>query len=705
MSEQIGIDPILPHGLMLANQTVQKPYAKDPLGDRYTVLFGTTNRTYNVNVSYGADAPFTLADYEAHLTRTSALRHPCLIGYFACGENEDVVWIRSEHADGVPDWVTTSVTPDGLPAEGQSDEDVHFPTLRALMDGAGEQISQKDRNLIIGDLAEAIAYLHEHDSYAGVLTPETIFLEKAPKRSELIARLRFYAWPETTTPQHQWDDLRQAGELILLLLSASQPTRLSRLDKALVAFAKNLLASDSVIDGQTFYETVCDILEEHGDFHKPRTEKRVPSYAADGSELQPFAVPNKIEAAKKEGSKRHHSPRRRHRNKSKSRHFDSNSATGQMVSAVFRGLLIFAGIVGVGFGVYYSMRYSDERRRENTRISSSMRYSAISIIEDEEEQTKVAQLPADIRDYTPEQLQLASGQGNAIATARLAILTLSENPTDAEVQAEAASILSPHMSRLEIIAANDPIAAYWCAYVQLLGIDASADSDQAVARLNQAIAGGMSDAHILLGDWLAKRAPKGSPENDRQAMQHWRTAYGRPTKWTSTHLDAIARIIVFIRSNRGYKLDDAELGELIVHAATAGYLDAMLLVSECYDSGLLLEKNASTALSWLRRIIAHAGIKDAMRAETQRRMADMFAEGRGTPPSLSAARIWYERAAKLGNRQAMLTLAEFCETGRGHEGDKRSPEEARYWRNQAESAPLPPPSDTLPSRLIFPPVL
>ena len=73
-------------------------------------------------------------------------------------------------------------------------------------------------------------------------------------------------------------------------------------------------------------------------------------------------------------------------------------------------------------------------------------------------------------------------------------------------------------------------------------------------------------------------------------------------------------------------------------------------------------------------------------------LPDMFAEGRGTPPSLSAAQIWYERAAKLGNQKAMLTLAEFYETGRGNEDGKADPDEARSWRDRARSAQQLPPA-------------
>lgn len=694
MSEQIGIKPALPHNLLLANQTVLKRIAVDPLGDRYTVLFGTTNRIYDINVAYGPDAPITLADFEAYLSRTSHLRHPCLIAYFACGENENVTWIRSEHSEGVPDWVTASAYLIAPHAKEEEIKDVFFPTVQTLIDASDRKIAQKDCNHIIGDLAEAIAYLHKHNSHAGILTPETVFLNKTIKQNELIARLRFYAWPKATTPECQANDLRQAADFILLLLTVSESKRPARLNKALTDFAQTLKNAEKTIDGQAFYETICEIFEENGAFHTPRLEKNPPLGFAPDSESQSLITSDTAS----QNRVRQRSPRRRYRHKQGKKRFDANSATGQMVIAIIHTGLMFAGIAGTGIGVYFGMRYLDERQRKNTLISSSERYSAISIIEDEAEQAEKAQLPADIRDYTLEQLQFASGTGNATATARLAVLTLAENPADADIRAEAASVLSPHISRLEVAAINDPVAAYWCGYVKLLGLDADAAADAAVEYLNQAVNKDFTDAHILLGDRLAAGPSDAAQENDRLAMQHWKAAYGRPTQWTSTQTDAIARMIAFIRFRRGFKPDDDELGELILHAATAGYLDAMLLVSECYDSGLLVKEAPSTALFWLRRIAAHASATDVVRAEAQRRMADMFAEGRGTPPSLSAARIWYERAAKLGNQKAMLTLAEYCDTGRGTEDNKQTPREAQYWRDQARSA-QPPPPIILPSRL------
>lgn len=360
------------------------------------------------------------------------------------------------------------------------------------------------------------------------------------------------------------------------------------------------------------------------------------------------------------------------------------------MAACFRMGLMFAGIVGVGLAVYFGMKHIDHRRRANTLITTAQRYSAISIIEDESEKVEMGAFPEDVLDYTPEQLKTASEKGDAVARARLAILALEENPADPGLKTVADAILDPLMSRLEVEALSNPVAAYWYGYVRLLGICSEPDSVEATSYLRRAIENGCADAGILMGDWLANRNPKGNAEDDRQAMQQWREAFGIPEKWTRTQVDAITRIIAFVRQRRGVKDDDAELAKLLTQAAMAGHLDAMMLVSELHDSGKILENSPSTALSWLRRVTSNGTTPDVMRAEAQRRMAEMFAAGRGTPASLSAARIWYERAAKLGNKAAMLTLAEFCESGNGADDGKRNYDEARYWRDKAASVILPP---------------
>ena len=694
MSDDKQSSPSLHRGSMLGNQTVRDFVGTDMLGDRYAVVFGSTNRLYDVNISSGLDGQLRLSDYEALLGRVSALRHPCLIPYFACGEDGGIAWIRSEHSEGVPDWVTTSANsaPVSSTDESQTDDEheISFATLRALLEATNGKLSNADRNIIIGDIAEAVAYLHINGLHAGTLSPETVFLDKTFRHSSLIARLRFYAWPDVTTPERMVDDLRQVGDLLSLLLAASDKTKGTKLYKALSELAALLKTPGTLVSGKEFYGELCEIFEANGTFHNPRTEKRSVTYAADGSVLDPLAIPKDSPTPVSGSTRRHRSDHRRHKSDQRPRKFNSNSATGQMVAAAFRMGLMFAAIVGVGLAVYFGMKYIDNRRRANTLITTAQRYSAISIIEDESEKVDMSAFPESILDYTPEQLKTASGKGDAVATARLAILALEENPADPNSKAEADAILAPLMSRLEIEALSNPVAAYWYGYVRLLGISSAPDSVEAMSYLRRSLDNGYADAGILMGDWLANRKPEGDAEDDRQAMQQWRAAFGIPEKWTRTQMDAITRIIAFVRQRRGIKDDDAELAKLLTQAATAGHLDAMMLASELHDNGRILENSPSSALSWLRRITSNGATPDVMRAEAQRRMAGMFAAGRGTPASLSAARIWYERAAKLGNKAAMLALAEFCESGKGVENGKRNYDEARYWRDKAASVISPP---------------
>lgn len=266
---------------------------------------------------------------------------------------------------------------------------------------------------------------------------------------------------------------------------------------------------------------------------------------------------------------------------------------------------------------------------------------------------------------------------------------------DPAVKASAEALLEPQMSRLEVLSLTDSKAAYWYGHVRLLGLCLPPDANEAVLHLQRSIERGNPDAGILMGDWLANRNPSGDAEDDRKALQYWRTAFGNPSKWTSVQADAMARIVLFIRLNRGVKKDDPELARLVESAAGSGYVEAILLISELYDTGRLVAENPSNALSWLRRITTNDSVEPTVRAEAQRRMADMFASGRGTPASLSAARIWYERSAKLGNVKAMESLAQLCETGQGAENDRRDYDEARYWREKAKATPPPPPPENI----------
>lgn len=682
-------------GTQLGKHGVRYFIAHEPLGDRYAVLFGTTNRVYDVNVSFGGPSSLALSDFGAIVRRTTPLRHPCLIPYFACGEDDGVAWIRSEHSDGVPDWVATSILRAAPHKAGGDtagdDKEVCFTTLRALLDATGNRLSEKDSIIIIGDLAEVLAYLHSNRCHAGVLTPETVFLDRTFRHTGLIARLRFYAGSETMTPELVAEDLRQVGVLISLLMTAYETSRGSKLVRALSSLAVDLQSPGAYSSGMELYDEVRAIFEDGGAHHQERLEK--PETATSGDQprnphaVDPQAGTGSVAAEKS----RHRSGHHRHK-KPSGRMLNANSGTGQIVATAVRITLMFAGIVGIGFAVFFGMKYADDRRRANTLITSSQRYSAISIPQDENAtKLAVAEFPENVLEYTSEQLKAASSLGDAVATARLAILELQENPMDPAVKAGAGALLEPQMSRLEVLALTDAKAAYWYGYVRLLGLCRAADPGEAVSYLQRSVERGNADAGILLGDWLANRNSVGNTEDDRQALQYWRTAYGNPSKWTGIQYDAMARIVWFVRRNRGVKGEDADLAKLVESAAGSGYVEAILLISELYDSGRLVPENPSNALSWLRRITSNDSVEPALRAEAQRRMADMFTSGRGTPASLSAARIWYERSAKLGNVKAMEALAQFCETGQGAENGKRDYDEALYWRDKAKAAPPPPP--------------
>ena len=96
--------------------------------------------------------------------------------------------------------------------------------------------------------------------------------------------------------------------------------------------------------------------------------------------------------------------------------------------------------------------------------------------------------------------------------------------------------------------------------------------------------------------------------------------------------------------------------------------------------------NAVEALDWLRRVNRSAASTPAVKAWAQTRMAARFARGVGTPASESAARVWYERAAMLGNGTAMRRWADYLESGKGDANGLGNPHAAAEWRAKAEEA-------------------
>ena len=688
-----GMATSLVPGARIGKHAIRHYMGADPvLGDRYAAVFGTTNRVYDINVAAtpGAEA---LRDYEDVVRLVGPMRHPCLIPYFACGEDDGYVWLRSEHTDGAPDWTTASVAPASAEepdaATAEEPVEVCFPTLQALLDAAGGKLAAKDRNTIVADLAEALAFLHARGSYAGDISPTTVFLDRTFRHASLIARLRFYAFPEEPAEAAVVRNLRQAGEVMETLLKALVPAHGAKLDKALDAIARRLL-DGGYADGAAWHADVRDALEDSGASRPLRLEHSGAANAA-AEESAPASAPSPAASSDSGGAvRRHRSSHHRHK---KRRHgFNANSSTGQMLAAALRMGIMFTGIVGVGVGVFLGMKYLENRQRAQTRITSAKRYSAITIIDDKPASAALEGFPDLVADYSMEQLRTAADLGDAVATARLALLEWRAAPNDPELRVRSAERLRPQISALEALSKTDPVAAYWLAYARLVGLDGPPDSARAIPALERAVAQGHTDAGILLGDWHADRGGTGVPDADRLAMNCWRAAFGNPAKWTQTQFDAIARIVRFVREGRGHKADDADLARLLESAAVAGHSDSILLVSELYERGHLVEKNEYTALSWLRRIGSNDAVDVALRAEAQRRMADMFLAGRGTPASASAARIWYERAAKLGNAQAMLALAGLCESGVGAEGGRRTPDEARYWRDKAAAVKAPTPS-------------
>lgn len=663
------------------------------LGERYAVVFGTTNRLYDLNIDEAGREAFYRAVYE----QVTKLKHPCLVPYFATGVTDGIAWIRSMHTDGVPDWVLKSFQrskEEVAVGVGEGEEtDLFFPTLASLLEQTGGWLEIRERLVILGDIGEALAYLHQQGHVAGSITEGSCFLDKTYRHSEIIAKIRYYGIPGDIGEGVE-QNLRDWGQLILnLVKGAAAGVTVAKVDAKLVELAERLLGGGypNAVDA---YEDFCDSVAAVG---YRRSDRAAPVETEELSANETPTVAATVSGTVGTGvgepstQRRRSSHRHRHHHQPKGRFLNADSNMGQMMLTIFRIMGMFVGIAVVGTAVYYGVRFFEEKNRIQQRITTMRRYSAITVLEDEEVESALSELPQWIELYTEEQLEVASKAGRVAATARWAQVTLMKGEPDAVTAREQAeAILAGQKDALAKEAKTDPITSYWYAYTQFLGLGDAIELKEIFDALTFSISQGNLDAGILYGDWYQVRHAKPTPEDDRLSMVRWRAAFGRPTRWTLTHLEAIERIVSFIRARRGFKADDEALVQLVEQAARAGYAPAVVLMSELHEQGFLVEQDESLALAWLRQIGTTQNINPEIRGEVQYRMAKKFEHGKGTPASKRAARIWYERAAKLEHREAMLALANLCERGEGTEHGASSADEARYWREKAATVEVKP---------------
>ena len=677
-------------GSHVGSHSIRKFLGVGPLGERYEVFYGSTNHLHCLTVPpAGEPAP----DYAGFLRRAAPLlREPCVGHPFAAGEDGGIPWLRSELPPGAPEWTLDSpIDPALLPKTDRTEATSRdgkrryllVPTVADLMRAAGADLSPKDRDQILGDVFEGLAALHAAGLACGRLDPADIDLDRFAHTHRAVASLRYYGDPGPDAAAALAADLPLAAGLVRTLAAATGGR--SREDAALRAFADEL-ASGARPDAASAKEALVALFRAHGSAYAPHRDP-------DAAPKRRFAPPDPDSPPPSDDG-----PHGRRRASATRRRGPTGlalvSAGGEVAHRsvqLLRGMLLLLGIAGVGVGVFFYLKWNDERERRAHAIVSAETYNSVSVIPlSLTEAVGGADAGLDgLFEMPRDLLEAEAAAGNALAVARLAVESVLEAGDRRAAAKAAAARIAPVLPALAKAAAEDVSAAYLHGYATLLGVGAPADPEAAFRELDDAAARGSARAALLLGDWFASGRPlpggRGGDRlaRDREALARYRAAGGEfsaPTPLWRAAADRIAAVL----GRAGSAADFADDWSSWLRAAAAsGHIPSMALLG---GRGPFAPAAPADSLEWLRRINNYPGALPWVRAWAQVRMAAMFAEGAGVPRSDSSARLWYERAAQAGNRTAMLAAAEFHASGRGRNDGRPDPESAAEWRRKAEAA-------------------
>lgn len=122
--------------------------------------------------------------------------------------------------------------------------------------------------------------------------------------------------------------------------------------------------------------------------------------------------------------------------------------------------------------------------------------------------------------------------------------------------------------------------------------------------------------------------------------------------------------------------DRAESERLLLRAAGGGFVTAMLLLAECYETGRFGPDKRDLALAhdWYEQAAAYGSVN------AQLAMGTAHYLGRGRPKDSALALQWYRQAANGGDIGAMYLVASIYEHGEGVPVDLRL---ARHWYERA----------------------
>ena len=711
---------------------------REPLGERYAVHYGSTQHLLDLVVPPDVPGAPTLEDYRAHIrslepvARHPALAHrfvagtdPCLppvrpaavsdfdYGDFDAGSQADaaptpapdprrIPWIRMEHVAGVPQWalrtqldgetVRAALLPPGEGA-ASGDEKPDIPDLALFLAASRGRADPAELTCLLGDVLDALAALHRAKLPGGAPTPKDVALDRTAHSSAPLARLVRYA-------EGPWDGMSSARDLDAFSVLLRE-ARGSLPEKSPVADAYAKFAA--AIDAGAFPTAV----EAYGEWVKFAADTGLAAEAREGDPAPPPRPRNRpVRHARStpppEPPPRQLSRRSRRKGNSALGFLSSDSEAMRRVRAFFGAAAFLLTICAIGFGVWFYMTWSDERGRERYAQTYMADAPVVTVIPTETpgEETGESGATAAYRLSGPA-LASAAAAGEPFARARVALHALFEAAPEAPepaVLAEADSAMAAILPELLDTAADDAAAAFMRGAGALLALGRPSEPTVAWRELEAAADAGFPLAAVLFGDLVcggeSRAAPAFAPNGalsadpaarDRRAVGYYRTAVDSIGVSPALRAAAIDRIACLLRrapKNSPAKFVE-ELRPVVRSAALDGSVPAMALMAL---GGHFGATNAVEALDWLRRVNRSAASTPAVKAWAQTRMAARFARGVGTPASESAARVWYERAAMLGNGTAMRRWADYLESGKGDANGLGNPHAAAEWRAKAEEA-------------------
>ena len=700
MTSDTSAKPVrrLSPGDRLGPHSVVAFLGSDETGERYEVFFGTTNHEADLYVPpAGADAP-SAEDYAAFAAAAAGVRHPCAMRFFAAGTDDapdgsSVPWMRCEHARGYPVSLLESPADEsGLPDDGDGP---YVPTAGALFAACRGRLAADVRDGVVSDILAGLAHLHSLGLPCGRLDPDDVALDRRHGLHRPLARLARYAWGAPAGPVDPQSDLRAAAAFVRAAAAASasvfpaaETSRLSAFADALDAGSfESAAAAAAAFDGVVAQNGHADAAARPGEDEDDDGPADLPPGPADPA------------------------PRRKKHRRDRDR---GPSITGR--SEVARRLATLVGIAAVvafiaavGVGVYFYLRSSAEKERRRVAALLGPPQPVVLVIPTERPPEDVfAELPANVFDYTPEQLELAAAAletdaRQPAAAARLAFSRIdaaSEEDVPAAFE-ENAGAIARALPALRAASQEDTAAAFLLARARLLGIGTQRDAAAAYRAIVKATREGLREADLLFGDLLASDVAipdlraESRIERDRRAVASWRRAAGTDAAPSHLLFEAADRIAPMLRAGRGIPPVNNDYPQWLGRCASAGHVPSLVALSQ---TGGFAPDDPAEALRWLRVLARSPAADPAWRAWAQFRMAGMFERGEGTPPSASAAFKMFERAAQGGNGPAMVALA-----ARLDKSDAPADRIAgAEWRRRARDA-APEPELALSTSLVKPP--